>query len=97
MKSATFIHNDDVKCFHVAIQGTHKLVVMGCINFKDHALIKRWWANEKLNVTGGMFKDKKKWGNRRKQFVFVVRSCARFQSFGVHNNMTVESAIEKLQ
>jgi hypothetical protein len=22
-------------------------VVMGCINFEDHALIKRWWANEK--------------------------------------------------
>ncbi|CAM6009837.1 unnamed protein product [Sphagnum balticum] len=27
----------------------HKLVVMGCINFKDHALIKRWWAYEKMN------------------------------------------------
>jgi len=22
MKSMTFIHNDDAKCFHVAIQGT---------------------------------------------------------------------------
>jgi hypothetical protein len=41
MKFVTFIHNDDAKCFHVAIQGTHKLVVMGCINFKDHVLIKR--------------------------------------------------------
>jgi hypothetical protein len=41
MKFAMFIHNDDVKCFHVAIHGTHKLVVMGCINFEDHALIKR--------------------------------------------------------
>jgi hypothetical protein len=41
MKSTTFIHNDDVKCFHVAIQGTHKLVVMGCINFEDHVLIKK--------------------------------------------------------
>jgi hypothetical protein len=37
---------------------------MGYINFEDHVLIKRWWANEKMNVTGGMFKDKKKWGNR---------------------------------
>jgi len=42
MKSATFIHNDDVKCFHVAIKRTHKLVVMGHINFKNHALIKKW-------------------------------------------------------
>jgi hypothetical protein len=37
---------------------------MGYINFEDHVLIKRWRANEKMNVTGGMFKDKKKWGNR---------------------------------
>ncbi len=37
MKSATFIHNDDVKCFHMVVQGTYKLVVMGHINFKDHA------------------------------------------------------------
>ncbi len=59
MKSATFIHDDDAKCFHVAIQGTHKLVVMGCINFEDHALIKRLWENEKMNVTSGMFKDEK--------------------------------------
>jgi hypothetical protein len=41
MKCVMFIHNDDVKCFHVVVQGTHKLVMMGCINFKDHALIKR--------------------------------------------------------
>jgi hypothetical protein len=62
----TFTHNDDVKCFHVAIQGTHKLVVMGCINFKDHVLIKRWWTDEKMNVMGEMFKDMKKWGNHQK-------------------------------
>jgi len=66
MKFATFIHNDGVKCFHMAAQGTHKLVVLGCINFKDHALIKRQWANEKMNVIGGMFKDKKKQGNCQK-------------------------------
>jgi hypothetical protein len=59
MKFATFIHNDDVKCFHMAVQGTNKLVLMGRINFKDHALIKRQWANEKMNVTGKMFKDEK--------------------------------------
>jgi hypothetical protein len=81
----------------MAIQGTHKLVVMGYINFKDHALIKRRWANEKMNVTGRMFKDKKKWGNHQKQFVFVAKSCACFRSFGVHSSMSLESAIEKLQ
>jgi hypothetical protein len=59
MKSVMFIHNDDVKCFHVVVQGTNKLVMMGRINFKDHALIKRWLAYEKMNVTGGIFKDKK--------------------------------------
>jgi hypothetical protein len=37
MKYVASIHNDDTKCFHMAIQGTHKLVVMGRINFKDHA------------------------------------------------------------
>ncbi len=59
VKFVAFIHNDDVKCFHVAIQGTHKLVVMGYINFKDRALIKRWWASKKLNVMGEKFKDEK--------------------------------------
>jgi hypothetical protein len=42
MKFVTFIHNDDVKCFHVVVQRTPKLVVIGHINFEDHALIKRW-------------------------------------------------------
>jgi hypothetical protein len=32
---------------------------MGCINFKDHALIKRWWVNKKMNVMGKKFKDEK--------------------------------------
>ncbi len=96
MNFAMFTHNDDVKCFHVIVQGTHKLVVMGHINFKDHALIKRWWVDEKMNVMGGMFKDVKKWGNHQKQFAFVARSCVHFQSFGVYNSMNVENAIEKL-
>jgi hypothetical protein len=34
--------------------------MMGCINFEDHVLIKIWWANKKMNVTGGMFKGEKK-------------------------------------
>jgi hypothetical protein len=41
MKFVTFIHNDDVQCFQTIVQGTHKLVVMGHINFEDHMLIKR--------------------------------------------------------
>jgi hypothetical protein len=63
MKSMMLIQNDDVKCFHATIQGTHKLVVMGRINFKDHVLIKRWWENDKMNVIGKLFKDKKKCDN----------------------------------
>jgi acyl CoA:acetate/3-ketoacid CoA transferase alpha subunit len=43
----------------MVLQGIHKLVVMVYINFKDHALIKRWQANEKMNVTSKMFKHKK--------------------------------------
>jgi hypothetical protein len=42
MKFVMFIHNDDAKCFHVVVQGTRKLIMMGRINFKDHTLIKRW-------------------------------------------------------
>jgi hypothetical protein len=55
-----FIHNDDAKCFHVAIQGTHNLGGMHRINFEDHALIKRQHAHKKLNATCGTFKDEKK-------------------------------------
>jgi hypothetical protein len=32
---------------------------MGFINFEDYVLIKRRWVDEKMNVTGGMFKDEK--------------------------------------
>jgi hypothetical protein len=31
MKFVTLIHNDDVKCFHMVVQGTHKLVMMGLL------------------------------------------------------------------
>jgi hypothetical protein len=41
IKFMIFIHNDNVKCFHVVVQETHKLVMMGCINFENHMLIKR--------------------------------------------------------
>jgi hypothetical protein len=41
MKSTKFIHNDDAKCLHMAIQGTHKFVMMGHINFEGHVLIKK--------------------------------------------------------
>ncbi len=78
MKFATFIHNDDAKCFHVVVEGTHKLVPMGRINFEDHVLIKRRWADEKMNVTKRMFKDEKKQRNHQKQFPFFVGSYVHF-------------------
>ncbi len=95
MKSLAFIHNDDVKCFHMDVQGSHKLIVTGHINFDDHVLIKRQWASKRMNAMNGMFKDEKR-GNHRKQFEFVVESYACFQSFGVQSSMNVKSAIEKL-
>jgi len=97
MKFVTFTHNDDVKSFHVAVQGAHKLVVMGHINFEDHTLIKRRRVDEKMNVTGGTFKDLKKRGNHRKRFAFVIGNCVHFQSFKVHSSTNVENVIEKLQ
>jgi hypothetical protein len=51
MKFEAFIHNDDPKCFHMVIQRTQKMVMMGCINFEDEALIKRQQAGKKRNVT----------------------------------------------
>jgi hypothetical protein len=36
-----FIHNDEVTCFHMALQGTQKMIVMGHCNFKDEVLIER--------------------------------------------------------
>jgi len=37
----------------------------------------------------------KKWGNCRKQFVFVARSCVCFQISGVHSKMSAKSAKKK--
>ncbi len=47
MKSLMSIHNDNMKRFHVAVQEIDKLIVMGHINFEDHALIKIWWEGKK--------------------------------------------------
>ncbi len=46
---------------------------------------------------GEKLKDKNKQSNYRELFLFVVRSHVFFQSFGVHKNMCVDIAIEKLQ
>jgi hypothetical protein len=59
MKFEMFIHNDDVTCFHVALWGTQKVVVMGCHNFKDETLIKGWQVGQKMNAMGRKFKDEK--------------------------------------
>ncbi len=60
-------------------------------------LIKRRWVGKKMNAMGGMFKDEKKQSNHQNQFVFVARSYVRFQSFGLHSNMSANNAIEKPQ
>ncbi len=49
----------DMKCFHIVVQGTHKIVLISCINFEDHALIKRQQVDEKMNATNERFKDEK--------------------------------------
>jgi len=41
MISNAFIHNDEVTCFHMVVQGTQKVIVMDHQNFKDEVLIKR--------------------------------------------------------
>jgi hypothetical protein len=41
MKFEVLIHNDEEKCFHVVVEGTQKVVVMGYINFTNEALIIR--------------------------------------------------------
>jgi hypothetical protein len=62
----------------VAIQGTQKVVVMGCHNFKDEGLIKRQWAGQNMNGTGGKFKDENNRNNHRKLLSFIVKSCVCF-------------------
>jgi hypothetical protein len=50
-----------------------------------------------MKEMGEKLKDKNKQSNYRELFLFVVRSHVFFQSFGVHKNMCVDIAIEKLQ
>ncbi len=45
---------------------------------------------------GKKLKDKNKWSNHQKLFLFVVKVVC-FLSFEVHKNMNVENTIEKLQ
>jgi len=66
MESKALIFNDEAKCLHMAVQRTHKLIVMGHINCKDHVLIKRQHVGKKMNAMGRMFKDEKKQGNHQK-------------------------------
>jgi hypothetical protein len=83
-----------VKCFHVVVQGTQKVLMMGCNNFEDEALIKWWWKCQKMNGMGGKFKDKNKLSNYQKLFSFAIRSCVCFQNSRVHMHMNLENAIE---
>jgi hypothetical protein len=48
-------------------------------------------------MTSKKFQDKKKQGNCLKLFSFVSGSCECFRGSRIHNNMTIESSIEKLQ
>ncbi len=52
MEFEVLIHNDEEKCFHVALQETQNVVVMGYINFVDEALIRRWWTSKKNECDG---------------------------------------------
>jgi hypothetical protein len=50
-----------------------------------------------MNVTSEKLKNRKiKWSNHQKWFSFIVESCEHFRSFGDHESMIAESAIEKL-
>jgi len=52
---------------------------MGRINFEDHALIKRRWADEKMNVMGEMFKDEKKWGTVKNNLHLLLKVMCIFE------------------
>jgi hypothetical protein len=55
MRFEAFIHNDDVTCFHMVVQRTQKMVVMGRHNFEDEPLIFFKWASQKMNAIGEKF------------------------------------------
>jgi hypothetical protein len=68
-----------MKSFHVVVQRTQKMVMMGCINFEDHVLIKRQWVGDKMNVMSGKLKDGKKWRNHHKWFSFLAKVVSIFK------------------
>jgi hypothetical protein len=45
---------------------------MGRINFEDRVLIKRRWADKKMNVIGRKFKDRKKRITVKNNFHFLL-------------------------
>jgi len=59
MKFEAFIHNDEVTCFHVVVQGLQKVIVMDRHDFKGEALIFKKWATKKTNEMNKKVKDKK--------------------------------------
>ncbi len=75
----------------------HKVVVMGCHNFKDEALIKRQRASQKMNGTSGKLKDENKQNNHQKLFLFSTISYVCFRTSRVHRSMNAKNMIEKLQ
>jgi hypothetical protein len=58
MKFMTSIDNDEMKCFHMVVQNTHKLIMMNHINFENH-MFKKWRACKKKNVMNEKLKDEK--------------------------------------
>jgi hypothetical protein len=60
MRFEAFIYNDEVKCFHVVIHATQRVIMMGHHSFKDRGLIKRQWATQKTNKMGKKLMDKNK-------------------------------------
>jgi hypothetical protein len=91
MRLDALIHNDEVTCFHLVVQRTQKVVVMGCHHFKDKALIKRRQACQKMNESSRKLKDENKQSNHWKLFLFTKGSYVFFGNFGVCRSM-----IEKL-
>ncbi len=51
---------------------------MGCINFKDQPLIKKWQASKKMTAMNKKLKDEKTWGNVKSCFGLLPKSCEHF-------------------
>ncbi len=52
---------------------------MGYINFENQALIKRWWAHEKMNAMGGKLKNKKNGVTIKSGFYFLLKVVSFFE------------------